>query len=230
MEIKKISSNLERRDKVLDVGCANGYSTVRFAAANARVNIKGVDYEPEMVMRAKRRLQSLSSHLRKNVTFGVGDITNLGEKTASFNKIIVIRVLINLGHWVRQKKALHECHRDLKRGGLLILSEASLQSWSHLNKLRREWGLENIPMPSFNNYLDEEKLVKEADKLFEIQEIDNFSSTYYLGTRFLKPLLSRALGGAVDVANPDMEWNRLFAVVPPWGNYGVQKLFVLKKK
>jgi len=56
------------------------------------------------------------------------------------------------------------------------------------------------------------------------------SQAYYLGTRVLKPLLAQALGATVDVANPDMEWNRWFARLPAFGDYGTQKLFVFRKR
>ena len=69
---------------------------------------------------------------------------------------IVFLVLINLGHWDRQLSGLRECIRVLKSGGLLLLSEATLQRWCRLNALRAEWGLEDIPMPPFNQYLDQD--------------------------------------------------------------------------
>jgi hypothetical protein len=43
-------------------------------------------------------------------------------------------------------------------------------------------------------------------------------------------LLDRALGGVIDVANPNMEWNRWLSQLPAWGDYGTQKLFVFRKR
>jgi hypothetical protein len=60
-------------------------------------------------------------------------------------------------------------------------------------------------------------------------DIADFASTYYVGTRVLKPLIIRALGAGLDVADPEAEWNRWFAQLPAWGDYGTQKLFVFKK-
>ena len=64
----------------------------------------------------------------------------------------------------------------------------------------------------------------------ELVDLVNFSSTYYVATRVLKPLLAQALGSKIDVASPDSEWNRFFSLLPSWGDYGTQKLFVFKKK
>ena len=55
MEIREIVARLQDGDKVLDVGCANGYSTMQLASARA-VRIRGVDYIPEMIGQARKRL------------------------------------------------------------------------------------------------------------------------------------------------------------------------------
>ncbi len=118
----------------------------------------------------------------------------------------------------------------LKPGGVLLLSEATIQGWSKMNDLRREWGLPDIPMPGFNSYLDEQKVIDFMAAELELVELANFASTYFVGTRLLKPLLTRALGGNMDPANPNAEWNRWFSTLPAWGDYGTQKLFVFRKR
>ena len=50
MEIHEIVKRLEDGDRVLDVGCANGYSSVQFARAR-RIRLRGVDYAPTMIER-----------------------------------------------------------------------------------------------------------------------------------------------------------------------------------
>jgi SAM-dependent methyltransferase len=143
--------------------------------------------------------------------------------------VIAVRVVINLGGWSRQLKGLQQAARVLKQGGLLLLSEATLQGWQRLNRFRREWGLPDIAMPPFNQYLDEERVIQAVESNLKLVELSNFSSTYYVGTRVLKPLLIKALGMEIDVADPNMEWNRWFSQLPSWGDYGTQKLFVFKK-
>jgi ubiquinone/menaquinone biosynthesis C-methylase UbiE len=226
LEIREILQHLADGDRVLDIGCANGYSTVQFAFQK-QVYIRGLDYVPEMIEQARARLTGLAD-LSGKVEFDVGDITSLTEPAASYDKVIVIRVLINLADWTSQLKGLRECARVLKPGGVLLLSEATLQGWRNLNAFRNEWGLPNIPIPPFNYYVDEDKLVKAVSKL-RLLEIKNFSSTYYVGTRVLKPLLIQALGAEINVANSNMHWNRWFAQLPSGGSYGTQKLFVFQK-
>jgi hypothetical protein len=85
-------------------------------------------------------------------------------------------------------------------------------------------------MPTFNKYLDENQLIAEATERCELMDVVNFASTYYVGTRVFKPLLAKALNIDVNVADPNMEWNKWFANLPAWGDYGTQKLFVFKKR
>jgi ubiquinone/menaquinone biosynthesis C-methylase UbiE len=228
MEIAEISRRLNDGDNVLDVGCANGFSSVQFATQR-KVKLRGLDYVPKMIEEARHRAKQSSAELKGSVEFDVGDITDLPEKDDTYDKVIVIRVLINLGKWERQRQGLQECVRVLRRGGNLLLSEATLQGWERLNRLRSEWGLPDIPIPPFNEYMDQEKVVSELAGKMSLVEISDFASTYYVGTRVLKPLLCKATNAPVDVADPNAEWNRWFSQLPAAGDYGTQKLFVFRK-
>jgi len=229
MEIREISRYLADGDDVLDVGCGNGFSTVQFAARRA-IQILGVDYIPTLIENAQRRLSAVKDSLRGHVEFAVGDILQFELPDERFDKVVSVRVIINLGDWSNQLRGLRECVRVLKAEGILLLSEATLQGWRRMNAFRREWGLPDIPMPAFNNYLDEEQVIRALWPDMDLQEIVNFSSTYYVGTRVLKPLLAKACGLDINVADPTMEWNRWFSQLPAAGDYGTQKLFVLRKK
>ena len=229
MEIRALLARLDDGEEVLDVGCANGYSTIQLASQRA-IRIRGLDYIPEMVEEARQRLASLPSPIPGQVEFAVGNILELAEVDSTYDKLVVIRVLINLVDWSHQCQALRECTRVLKPGGVLLLSEATLQGWGKLNDLRREWSLSEIPMPGFNSYLDEEKMIEFLGSNFELVDLVNFASTYFVGTRLLKPLLAQALGGKLDPANPDAEWNRWFSTLPSCGDYGTQKLFVFRRR
>jgi ubiquinone/menaquinone biosynthesis C-methylase UbiE len=228
MEISEIAKHLTDGDKVLDVGCANGYSSIQFASMR-RIQLRGLDYIPEMIEQARARLGTMQEKLAGSIEFDVGDITKLKEPVNSYDKVIVVRVLINLGTWERQLLGLRQCLRVLKPGGVLLLSEATLQGWRRLNALRGEWGMEDIPMPPFNQYLDQEEVIAAMADEAELLEISNFASTYYVGTRVLKPLLAQATHAPVSAADPNAEWNRWFSQLPPAGDYGTQKLFVFRK-
>lgn len=228
LEIRTLTEWFEDGDHVLDVGCANGYSTLSFVSQK-KIVIKGLDYIPGMIEEANKSLTDVQGTLAGTASFAVGDITHLTETENSFDKVVVIRVVINLHDWDTQKKGLRELVRMVKPGGLLLLSEATLQGWQKMNQFRNEWGLTDIPMPPFNQYLDEDKVIAVMKPEMELVKLDNFASSYYVGTRVLKPLLSQMLGGKVNAAAPEMEWNRWFSQMPSAGDYGTQKLFIFRK-
>jgi ubiquinone/menaquinone biosynthesis C-methylase UbiE len=228
LEIKETISRVGDGERVLDIGCANGFSTLRIAAAR-RISIRGIDYVPEMIEQARRALEGVSDRLESDVEFEVGDITGLREDSDSYDKVIVTRVIINIGDWERQRLALEEALRVVKPGGILLLSEACLQTWRSLNRFRGEWGLEPIPMPEFNNYLDRDRVAEAVAPKADLVEISNFASSYYVGTRLLKPLLAGATEAPVDPADPETDWNRWWSQVPAVGDYGTQVLFVFRK-
>lgn len=229
MEIGEITKRLADGDEVLDAGCANGYSSVQFACAR-RVRLRGLDYVPEMINQARSHLAAIKDKLVGAVEFQIGDITALKEQSNRYDKVIVVRVLINLGTWERQLSGLRECIRVLKPDGLLLLSEATLQGWRRLNALRAEWGLQDIPMPPFNQYLDQDQVIAAVQDQADLLELSNFASTYFVGTRVLKPLLAQVTHAPVSIADPDAEWNRWFSQLPAAGDYGTQKLFVFRKR
>ncbi len=228
MEIREIAKRLDDGDHVLDAGCANGYSSVQFACAR-RIRLRGLDYVPKMIEQARLRAAGMTDRLMGSVEFEEGDITQLKEPSESYDKVVVIRVLINLGTWERQVQGLRECMRVLKPGGTLLLSEATMQGWRRLNEFRAEWDLDPIPMPPFNQYLDEEQVISAAAGAMQLVELCNFASTYYVGTRVLKPLLAQATKAPLNVADPNAQWNRWFSALPAAGDYGTQKLFVFRK-
>ena len=229
MEVRKLLTYLNDGDRVLDVGCANGWSTIQFASQR-KLSVRGVDYIPEMIAQANQRLESSRAHLVGDVEFETGNIMALQEPDGAYDKVVVIRVLINLRSWENQLLAIRECARVLRSGGTFLMSEATVQGWKKLNDFRREWGLPDIPMPPFNEYLDQDQVVAAAGPELELVEIADFASSYYVGSRLLKPLLAQALGSQIDVASPEMEWNRFWSMVPPVGDYGTQKLFVFRKR
>jgi SAM-dependent methyltransferase len=228
LEIAEMLKHIADGDRLLDIGCANGYSTFAFAAAR-KIEATGVDYIPEMIAAAKQRSEAMRGTPAGAVKFDVGDILALNPALSGFDKVVVTRVLINLGSWERQRTGLLAAIKAVKPGGLLLLSEATRQGWERLNLFRREWGLPDIAMPPFNLYLDQDQVIETAAPLAKLVEVSHFASTYYAATRVFKPLLNQALGNRVDVADPHAEFNRWCAALPPAGDYGVQRLFIFQR-
>lgn len=229
MEIRELLKRIEDGDSVLDIGCANGFTS--FALARKRhIRIRGLDYIPGMIQQARGALGECDAELRERMAFDVGDITSLDEPDNHYDKVVVVRVIINLRDLDNQLTGLRNSARVVKPGGLLLLSEATLQGWNNLNAFRREWGLSDIPMPPFNTYLDQDRVVECLAPQMDLVEIVNFASTYFVGTRVLKPLLAKVADIDINIASPEMEMNRFFSMLPAAGDYGTQKLMVFRKK
>jgi ubiquinone/menaquinone biosynthesis C-methylase UbiE len=229
MEIRAILDYIEHGDMVLDAGCANGYSTIRFASQK-NIHIIGIDYLPEMIEQATESLKQWRDKIQGSISFEIGSVMAIKKSNNIYDKVILKRVIASLGEYNNQLKGIRECARVLKPSGLLLLSDATLQGWEKLNTFRREWQLPEIPIPAFNNYLDREKVITDLAPELELVETKNFASTYFVGTRIIKPLLVKALGLNIDSANPNAEWNQWFSKLPAWGDYGTQELFIFKKK
>jgi hypothetical protein len=76
-----------------------------------------------------------------------------------------------------------------------------------------------------NCYIDEEDLLKFAESYFELKKVKRFSSTYYALTWALYPFFIRS-----GQRNYRGLMHRLGARLPQFGDVGLQKLYVLKKR
>jgi len=97
-------------EKVLDLGCGNGWATRLLAQANAGVQAIGIDASPRMIARAEE-LHSFTIRAR----YEVGSFEGLEFPDASFERIFSMEALYYTGDL---NAALAECARVLKPGGV----------------------------------------------------------------------------------------------------------------
>jgi SAM-dependent methyltransferase len=133
----KTSLYLNPDDRVLDIGCGDGYITNLLSKKCKQ--IIGIDYSEEAVIEAKK-LYPLDKIYQMNST-------NIQFEDTSFDKIICLEVLEHLT-WLQAKKTISEAYRVLRPGGfvlrpggLLIGStplrtgpESSPSTYSHIHK------------------------------------------------------------------------------------------------
>jgi len=211
---------------VLDAGCSNGYSTFNVSHVKS-INVDAFDYSAQSIEIAKKE-QSIKG-TADNITFSTGNILNIAQPSDKFDIAYSIRVIINLPNWDRQKDAILEMHRILKPGGLYLMSEAFSGSLYKLNALRQMANLKPLTVHKFNEYLNENEFEDFVEKYFDIIEIKRFCSSYYVASRFLRYLI-------MDKDEPDTFKNEVndffskFTETNQSGDFGIQKLYVLKKK
>ena len=219
--------NKKKYKKILEIGCGNGYTSKQLSE-ELNVNIVGLDYCEELIDIAKKRKL-------KNVNFCIGDVLKLDFESESFDIVYSERCLINLDSWQKQKKALNEIHRVLKKDGIYVMIECFLDGLDTINKARRVVGLLPIEQPFHNKYFDKKKLYKYiVNKFINFEQNDqefkkiykqNFLSSYYFGSRVLYPSIVKK--GEVEYNNKFIEF---FSFLEPYGNYSYIQLLVLQKK
>lgn len=185
LELNVIKNHIMDGDIVLDVGCANGYGVFRQREAHL-ISIHGVDFCTNMIQQAEETKKTFKL---EGVEFREGDVRALPFDSERFDLTYTTRTLINLPCWEDQMKGIDECLRVTKPGGKVIFSEGFYEPLVKLNCLRSLCGLEPLYEHDFNRYLKKGRLEQylESKDIFKFKSED-FTSTYYLGSRFLRDL------------------------------------------
>lgn len=132
---KRIVEELElcKGDKILEVGCGNGYYLSLLNRLELNISLTGIDNDKAALFDAHRFIED------EKVILIFADATKLPFKNNSFNKIICSEVI---EHIKDDKKVLQEIHRVLKKGGVMVLSTCNINYpffWDPIN-----WVLQHI--------------------------------------------------------------------------------------
>lgn len=228
LEIDTIAKYIKSGDTVLDVGCANGHATIRQLEKSIFSNFNGVDYSQDMIDKANELRNKLSGLQKEYIKFSVADIKELPFENEVFDYTYTTRVLINLPNWEDQMKGIDECIRVTKKGGTIVLSEAFYEPLVLLNSLRQLKQLPLLVEHDFNRYLKKDRLEKMLEKYSLEYICDDFSSVYYLGSRFLRELVTK-IEDYPGYSNPI---NKIFYDLEnqfSGGGFGIQQAYVIKK-
>lgn len=168
LEIEHLKRLVQSSDRVIDIGCGNGYTTLRLAPLVRE--IVGVDYSEEMVRRADEALRT-EGVKTPNARFAVMDVLNLGpERFGRFDVAITERCLINLPGWPEQKRAIANIAGVLVPGGRYLFIEGSQEGRARLNELRQSVGLEPMPPVWHNRDFQEGPLLEFVEQYFEVRQ------------------------------------------------------------
>jgi ubiquinone/menaquinone biosynthesis C-methylase UbiE len=227
LEVETIAPHIKPGAKVLDVGCASGFSTLsQYQRKGGNLSITGIDYSEPMIRSAHGALKEQG--LEGKIDFRVGDVTKIEFPDETFDVVYTTRVLINLPTWESQLVGIDNCLRVLKRGGVAIFSEAFWEPLVLLNAMRQLKQLPSLVEHDFNRYLKKSVLEAELTKRkLEFRNID-FSSVYYLGSRFLRELVTDP-GQYPGYTNPV---NKIFFEIEQQfsgGGFGIQQAYVVQK-
>ena len=225
LEIETIGDHIHEGNEILDVGCANGFSGLHNLQKNI-ASLTGVDFSESMIREAEKNKAECRSP--EKVSFEVGDVRSLRFDDESFDVVYTTRTLINLPTWVEQQQGILECLRVCKTGGTVVLCEAFWEPLVLLNALRTLKGLPSLVEHDFNRYLKKsalEEFLSSRDMQFEPIE---FSSIYYLGSRFLRELVTNP----EDYPGFSNPINEIFYQIEKeysGGGFGIQQAYVIVK-
>ena len=226
LEIETVSRHLADGDTVLDAGCANGYAAFGQIERHRLKKLVGIDFAPTMI--AAAREAHAARGLDERVEFHVGDVRELAFPDASFDVVYTTRVLINLPTWEEQVTGIGQCLRVARPGGKVILSEAFWEPLVLLNAMRSLVRLPPLVEHDFNRYLKKVKLEELLATLGVEYSVEEFSSVYYLGSRFLRELVTDA-AAYPGYSNPV---NKVFYDIEreySGGGFGIQQAYVIRK-
>jgi SAM-dependent methyltransferase len=230
VEVAAVNHVLSRMDacsRVLDIGCGNGYSTIRLAQTHPSMFFVGGDFSSEMITAAILARDSADPALADRLTFEVLDVTDLPSRLRLFDVVVSDRCLINLPTAEAQWTALESIADRLQRGGLYVAAENFLDGQANLNAARADQGLPPIAIRWHNRFFDPEELLQHADPWFELLRTDPISSTYYLATRVIYSKLCQLEGREPDYDHPIYE---VATRLPIGGNFGPIKLLEFRRR
>jgi len=227
LETEHVSKFICPGQIVLDIGCANGFSTRLVAEKVVPKSLLAADFSPEMVKQAKESLGGLPV---EEVRIFQTDIRQIDLPSSSVDVCFAIRTLINLPTWTDQVRGIEECLRVTKSGGKVLLSEGFWEPLVRLNALRQILGLSPLVEHDFNRYLKQTRLEDWLEANQYSYQIVEFSSMYYLGTRLARELAteSESYPGFTNPINH--EFASLARRFPRCGGIGVQQLLVIDKQ
>ncbi|HBB03185.1 MAG: hypothetical protein US89_C0008G0003 [Candidatus Peregrinibacteria bacterium GW2011_GWF2_38_29] len=186
-EINLIKKHIPAGSKILDAGCGEGEGTYAYSSIKD-VKIHAVDFSDTRLKKASLKLKG-----KKNVTLKKIDFLNKYELDKDYDIIISQRFIINIPKWQLQKQVLLGFMNMLKNGGQLIMLEGSENGADDLNKFRKIYNLNPIPIQWHNYFLNDTKLINfMKENKFRLINTSGLGA-YFLLTRGIRPIFDKKL-------------------------------------
>lgn len=227
IEIETICKYLESSDFVCDIGCGDGFSTVRFHEKCKR--IIGVDYSYEMIKKAKKNYPNVTFCLYDvNVPMNSLTTDNNVIVNPHFDKIITERCLINLPSWNQQKKAIENIYHALNDNGVFLMMECFKDGLDKINDIRKILGVKEDKIVTHNRFFIKDEFEEWIVQFFNIVKIEYFGF-YHIISRVVHPALVLPNEPKYDAKINDIA-RKITQVLPDyWSGLGHNVFYILKK-
>jgi ubiquinone/menaquinone biosynthesis C-methylase UbiE len=213
--------------RLLDVGCGNGYLLAAVRGWYADMQLTGLEFTPEMCGVARERNV-------RGCEIVQGDVRKLPFPSGAFDCVVSERCIINVMDVADQAQSLREVARVLRPGGHFLCVEAFTDGLADLNAARAELGLPPNQQPHHNLWFDkawfERTIAGEFEQVDLATERDpslpvpNFLSSHYFISRVLYPAITKA----------EVRYNthlvKFFSFLPAMGNYSPIQFYLLRRK
>jgi len=154
VEIEAVSQIIRENPmkRVLDFGCANGYTTIKIAMQHPGCNFVGIDINDDMISVAKGLVAEEKCN---NVSFLHSNILDKASD-GQFDFIWAIRVFQNIESQEMQKIVFDRLYEMIAPGGLFYFIESYAEGYATLNADRQRMGLPPLPIHTHLTLLTEE--------------------------------------------------------------------------
>jgi SAM-dependent methyltransferase len=179
-----IAERLSGEAKLIDIGCGDGLSTMRFARITRKT--VGIDYVEAFVQACQ---VSAAQEGIPDIIFeqaSVLDLEGVRKNHGLFDQATSIRCLINLPSWNLQRHAIKEIANSIRPEGMLFISEGWHENFNNLNEYRQKLFLPKIPLVEYNLLIAKADFEEEIDKYFHIIEYVNLGLYVFL-SRIVQP-------------------------------------------
>jgi len=178
-----------------------------------------------MIENANKIIQE--KKIKGSIAFLKDNVQDLSALECNFDLIYTERTLINLPTWKAQKEAIQNIISHLKKNGIYVMCESSMDGLNKINLLRESIDLPQITHPWHNRYLFDDEINKLDLKEIALESVNDFSSTYYFLSRVVNAHIASNEGKEPDYNAPI---NQLAFKLPPFGDIGQTKIWLWRKK
>ena len=225
IEFRVLADQIEKQSpsRVFDIGCGDGYTTLRLAGRFPDVAFVGGDYAHPMIENARANVEKSKVKNVDLLHFDVLSPPDVGQ----FDFAYTTRCIINVIGWDKQKAAFTNIHGMLRPKGVYCMIENFADGQSALNEVRKSFGLDEIKIRPHNCFLEKENVYSFLGAAFDIIQDENISSSYYLVSRVIYSKICQIEGVQPDYFDKHHE---LASKLPFCGNYGPVRMMLLSKK
>ena len=188
-ELTFVFKHLRPADRLLEIGCGNGYVTRQLRERVAYVD--ALDYAENMIERAR------TTYGETNNRFFHDNLLDPKKTDAPYDAALCVRVLMNLRDLSEQRLALRNIATMLRTGGRLILIEGFRDGYDTLSRFREKIGLPPVVPATHNFYCYQEELMPALNEFFRLE--DRWHTGVY---DFLTRIVFPQLVGAENATKP----------------------------